>query len=268
MDDGWRRWAPFLEQARTAAEGWSLGQIGADSLTYLFADGFHSASSSHWVMRTGPQLAPAGLSGAARAFSYAGRARPYHTEHTRLNLRTLARRYAEYLVAATGGVVCVDFSLGCLVSLLGVEQVIAAKSRDIAEVVRAIVLIAPALDVNPLVNESYLTWVSQAPAGQVRRRPANVMQILSPRTRGLAVSALAHVFDRAVPVVAIHWPGDLFTPYKCPLPSIDGRLPIEEREVMRDLTLNGLARAITRHIAVRDDHETLAQLIESLVPLV
>jgi hypothetical protein len=256
---GWERWAPFLERTRPRADAWLDGLIDRSPLIYLFADGVHSASHTHWIYRVEDNLRSARLRGVARGFSYAGQGLPYETEHTRQNVRQAVRRYRAYLAAlrADQRLVALGFSLGTVVTLLGVADWLRTSPSDPAATVPAVVLIAPAHATAPELLLSYERWAAQdetATSGERRRVPYVARQLasISSRVRADAHRSYRSILESGIQVHVIHWPHDALTPYRLPDSTIEHHPGFHVHPVMARIPLSSIDRAISAHMDVRD----------------
>lgn len=269
--EGWQRWAPFLERTRPRADVWPDGQVDGPPLVYLFADGIYSASHTHWLYSIEDDLRAAGCPGTARAFSYAGIGRPYESVHTRVDIQHAAERYVGYLTRLRSDqrLIAVGFSLGTVVTLLGVTRWLATNPAEPAATLPALVLVAPAHAASPRLLDSYRLWAKEDPSaasGERRRVPYVARQLAGPssRVRADARHAFGQILEAGLQIHVLYWPADALTPYESPGRAIEDHPNFHPIRVRSEALLSAMPRAVSEHMQVRDHPDTVAQIAHIL----
>lgn len=235
--ENWRSWARVLEQTRRFSDQWPQGQWPTNSdLTFLITDGFHSSSVRHWQMAPGFEDV---IQDASRSindvsalidlkvcgFSYLRYGQHYFSYHTRQSLTTIAHRFSDYLRVAKQDVVCISYSLGCAITLLGVRRFLLDKTQK--RRVRAIILVAPATSPSVYLLRSYQEWARQNRRDEkvIRSIPTALTSLLRPqsRLRQEIAGCFDYILDKDIPIRVMHSSRDSFTPFAEPLLTANSR---------------------------------------------
>lgn len=275
-NQGWRHWARYFEGTREFGDRWPDGHLPNADWRYLFVDGVHSSSHVHWIYAIEPEISALGNAGRPCGFSYAGLARPYTTRHTRRAVNHAARLFADEYLTKTSTrrrVVPVAFSLGTVVTLLAVRRWLHSAGEGADQALPALVLLAPAHSISPLVLNSYQEyWQSargqgpgSAGAGETRL-PRVVRDLADPYSyvRREAADAFAEILDAGIDVYALYWPNDAIAPYTRPQGVGGTRGNFEEVPVRNAIPLSRLAAAVREHRNIRDDRETTDLILDIL----
>lgn len=259
--DDARRWAESFEAARARSAQWDQATFPrADRLIYLVADGLYSTSvdSVHWSLKLAGAPAAQELPGTFRAFSYAGYREHYLPHESAQTLETLVDRWDAYLARLRPNqrLIPVCFSLGAAVALVALRRRCALSS--IAESVPAAVLVAPAHAPALELLDGYLAIAGDLGPHGI---PVGVRELCNPSNplRAEAAASLQDLPRNGIRLHIIFWSADRLTLYtRTASPGLD------EREVLRDKSLDRVRDAAKEHINLRDHLEVTTALCDVL----
>jgi predicted alpha/beta hydrolase family esterase len=288
-DIGWQHWAAFFERMRRGQDRWEKGEIPKSDLVYLFVDGFYSSSTAHWVNVIEPRFDGSGCRGQSCGFSYRGIGKAYNTDDTQKNVRIPARHLADYVRKSASPVIPIAFSLGTIVTLLGVGQWLQEPDNLPAQHVPAVILIAPAYSASVDLYRSYDHMIVE----DARKRrevqekgiavavsdpeddrpmmsiPDVIRQISGGREEIEKTSrqSMETIVSAGIHLAIIHWPNDALTPYVSENLNLTDQGHFVVHPVREDHPLRGLSFAPSEHIRIRDWKPTVDRLLAILSAL-